>query len=63
MATPSTLPTPTKNPQNLRKPTCALALDGNLEELKRLQGLESLRPYVIKEKCFPAYVSPNSNTP
>lgn len=46
-----------------RKPTCAVALDINLEELKRLNGLESLREYIVKEKCFPTHVSPTSNTP
>lgn len=49
--------------KSFRKPTCAIALDCNLEELKRLNGLESLRPYIIKEKCFPSHVSLNSNTP
>ena len=49
--------------KSFRKPTCAIALDCNLEELKRLNGLESLRPYIIKEKCFPSHISLNSNTP
>jgi hypothetical protein len=64
MATlPSSSATPNTSNKSPRKPTCAVALDVNLEELKRLQGLESLRPYVVKEKCFPASVIPSANTP
>jgi hypothetical protein len=43
-----------------RKPTCAVALDCNLEELRRLNDVESLRRYIIQEKCFPPQVAPNA---
>lgn len=36
----------------LRKSTCATSLDANLEELRQMQNLESLRPYLIDEHCF-----------
>lgn len=36
-----------------RKPTCAVQLDCNLEELRRVQDLESLRGYLVRENCFP----------
>lgn len=35
-----------------RKPTCAQILDANLEELRQMQNLESLRPFLIEESCF-----------
>ena len=35
-----------------RKPTCATVLEMNLEELRQMQNLESLRPYLIDENCF-----------
>ena len=35
-----------------RKPTCAQILDANLEELRQMQNLESLRPFLIEEGCF-----------
>lgn len=33
-----------------RKPACARALEDNLEELKRRQLLEALRPYVLQSE-------------
>lgn len=32
---------------------CVQHTVGNIDELKRKQDLESLRPFVVKEKCFP----------
>ena len=32
--------------------SCAAILDSNLEELRRREDLESLRPYIIEEQCF-----------
>jgi hypothetical protein len=46
-----------------RKSTCAVALEMNLEELKRLFGLESLREYIVRENCFPTNVNPTPTTP
>ncbi len=43
-----------------RKPPCVVSLDSNLEELRRLHDIESLRPYILSEKCFPPHVSSNA---
>ena len=36
----------------IHKSVCAVQLESNLQELKRQQDLESLRPYLIEKKCF-----------
>lgn len=41
-----------KTEQRSRKPTCAQILDANLEELRQMQNLESLRPFLMEEGCF-----------
>ena len=35
-----------------KKPHCALKLENNLQELKRIDDIESLRPYIIEYNCF-----------
>ena len=35
-----------------KQSSCAAMLDNNLEELRRREDLESLRPYVVCEQCF-----------
>ena len=37
-------------------PSCARSMSSNIDELKRRHDLESLRPYVIREQCFPLNV-------
>lgn len=40
-----------------RTPTCAQALNNNLNELRRRQDEESLRVYLIRENCFSLLLS------
>lgn len=35
-----------------KQSSCAAILDNNLEELRRREDLESLRPYLVDEQCF-----------
>ena len=37
-------------------PSCARSMSSNIDELKRRHDLESLRPYIIREQCFPLNV-------
>lgn len=39
-----------------KQSVCAQALDNNIEEVLRVRKLEKLRVYLIREKCFSAYV-------
>jgi len=43
---------------NYKKSACVKALDENLDELKRRQEVESLRKFLINEKCFPPQKNP-----
>ena len=40
------------------KANCALSLLKNLDELKRRQDVESLRPFLAAEGCFPSSKNP-----
>jgi hypothetical protein len=44
----------------LRKTVCATTLDANLEELRHMQNLESLRPFLIDEHCFQGCKDPKT---
>jgi len=37
----------------IHKSACSAALESNIEELNRRNDLESLRPFVAAEQCFP----------
>ncbi len=43
---------------SIRHTACSDNLGKNLEELKRRRDLESLRPFLIQEGCFPAHKDP-----
>jgi hypothetical protein len=43
------------------KATCAVSLESNLEELRRRSNLESLRPFIAAEQCFPPQSDPATN--
>mmetsp|Transcript_19566 Transcript_19566/g.32926 ORF Transcript_19566/g.32926 Transcript_19566/m.32926 type:complete len:1643 (+) Transcript_19566:93-5021(+) len=38
----------------IRKSAAATKLEANLQDLKRAQDLESIRPFIIENRCFPA---------
>jgi hypothetical protein len=46
---------------NKIKASCAVALEANLEELRRRSNLESLRPFIAAEQCFPPQSDPATN--
>jgi hypothetical protein len=39
-----------------KKTHCAAKLESNLQDLKRLQDIESIRPFIIENRCFPNVV-------
>ena len=41
-----------------KKSACAKMLDCDLDELKRRHQIESLRKFLISEKCFPPQKNP-----
>ena len=43
--------------ETFRKSGAALKLESNLLDLKRAQDLESIRPFILENKCFPASVN------
>lgn len=43
--------------ETFRKSGAALKLENNLLDLKRAQDLESIRPFILENKCFPASVN------
>ena len=43
-----------------KQSNCAAVLDSNLEELRRREDMETLRPYIIDEQCFMSHKNPDN---